>query len=286
MCAEVVLTLRESGYLIRYFDVNDKLSTDSFPSEIEHASAILAVNYFGFPCDLTPFSSVAKSSECVVIEDNAHGWLSSDEFGQPLGSRTGVGFTSFRKSIRVSDGAILHRSDLFSRGVNPLPPSNTALPLGFRMRQLCSTVEEVSRVPLMNIARSSLRLARRLTGNASAPVAVTPEHQEIAGIHQSSLKKLLLTDVVYERARRRHLFLECLALSKLFDAEPVFTSLPQNAVPLGFPFYGDLRIAQTFARKVFRMGLEVFRWPVLSPDIASQALPYHYRDLWLVNFLR
>ena len=286
MCAEVVSALRESGYLIKYFDVTFGLSIESFPNEIHAASAILAVNYFGFPCDLTPFTAIAMANDCVVIEDNAHGWLSSDEFGRPLGSRTGVGFTSFRKSIRVVDGAILHLDNSLFHKVNPLTPSNMALLLGFRVRQLCSKTEEVLHIPLMNVGRAGSRFVRRLVDKDLDPHSAVSEHEHIMGIHKSSLEKLSLTNIHHERARRRHLFTRCLTISKPLDAEPVFKELPQYVVPLGFPFYGDSRVAETFARKVFRLGLEVFRWPALPTDIAGDSLPDHYRSMWLVNFLR
>ena len=106
ICRDVLAAINELGAKATFYDVNKKLEPiglDSAPK----SKAIIAVNYFGFPQSLEPFEKYCINSGAKIIEDNAHGVLSRDTDNQLLGQRTEYGITSFRKSVRTSDGAML-----------------------------------------------------------------------------------------------------------------------------------------------------------------------------------
>ncbi|NBY56886.1 MAG: hypothetical protein EBQ57_00865 [Actinobacteria bacterium] len=136
ICRDVLASLHAVGSKPRFYTIGDDLQISTTQS-LPRAAAIIVVNYFGFPADLQRVREVA-SSETTIIEDNAHGWLSADRDGTPLGSRTDVGVTSVRKTIRLPDGAFVEWRDTAHLDMTmlhaPLVPRDEPLPLGFGLR--------------------------------------------------------------------------------------------------------------------------------------------------------
>lgn len=56
--------------------------------------AIIAVNGFGYPVNLSKIKEIVEGKNCLVIEDACHAYGGFDN-GQPLGSRTDIGVISF-----------------------------------------------------------------------------------------------------------------------------------------------------------------------------------------------
>ena len=103
-----------------------------------------------------------------MIEDNAHGWLSRDANNVPLGTRVAFGITSFRKTIRVPDGAILHINNVGSdTEIEPqLEFLNEPLSFAFRFRSISAHLERSYGIPLLKFNRRVTRILRRvLTGS-------------------------------------------------------------------------------------------------------------------------
>ena len=106
ICRDLLSSIYENNLRIKFYSVNKNLEPEYLPVD-SNIKAVLAVNYFGFPQDLEIFQTYCKKNNCVLIEDNAHGFLSFDQEGTELGRRTNIGFTSFRKIIPVFDGSAL-----------------------------------------------------------------------------------------------------------------------------------------------------------------------------------
>ena len=101
ICRDVLGSIHSLGAEPVFYEVTPTLAPRDL-DQAQPAKAVLAVNYFGFPQDLEPFGLYSQRTGAVVIEDNAHGFLSKTEDGQLLGTRTDLGIVSIRKTFRYS----------------------------------------------------------------------------------------------------------------------------------------------------------------------------------------
>jgi len=289
ICRDVLASLHAVGANPVFYPIGDDLQaviTQPLPS----AQAIVVVNYFGFPADMQRVRNFV-STHTTIIEDNAHGWLSVDQDGSPLGSRTDVGITSMRKTIRLVDGAFLEwhaAAHLDTTALhNPLTPRSETLPIGFRLRRILSHIDSTSPVSVMAASRRGVRMLRRLRGQPAisenpAEEWRLPHHR---AIHEASLELVEGVDQTTEVQRRRRLFERCLSVARRYDIDTPTPSLPNGVSPQGFAFFTDVGNSDEFERTMRRQRLgEVMTWPALS---ARSPLPptSRLRTLHLVNFL-
>lgn len=298
ICRDVLASIRAIGAQAVFYEVDDELQPRSSIS-LRHAldtvaqppAAIIAVNFFGFPADLKRVRQLMPSRQVPVIEDNAHGWLSTDQSGTPLGSRTEVGITSVRKTIRVPDGAYVewrNDSTLNTRALHePLTPRAEALPVSFRVRRAMSQIDARSPMAVMPLARDTVRLLRRMGGKPAVSDNAAEEWTLPANRspHRESLKFISQLDNSREIARRQKLFDRCDELAAELGIQRPFIALPRHVSPQGFPYFCDTDGAVSFARAVRRHRLgEVIAWPAL-PSNTSLSADSRLRSLHLVNFL-
>lgn len=289
ICRDVLAAVREVGATAEWYRVPPSLMiTDS--SSWPQARAVLAVNYFGFPQNLGPFREYAARTGAVVIEDNAHGWLSRDEDGRTLGERTSLGITSVRKTVRSIDGAYLSVADdvpLDEAVVlpGPLDVDDRAVPLGVRIRGVVARVERVTRLPLMNVMRFVIRRLRGVAGRAPIPSDDSLEHRLPAGryLHRSSRHIIDRVDTDAEISRRRGLYVDVARRLRGVGCTPIFPDLAPGTCPQGFPIITDDDHLVDVRRALRGTGLELMSWPDL-PHGHERDLP-HYSQVRLVNFL-
>jgi hypothetical protein len=289
ICRDLLASFAFADVRPVFYAIDDDLQVkrgDTLPS----ADAMIVVNYFGFAADLTRVTSMLPRP-MPIIEDNAHGWLSADADGAPLGSRTAAGITSVRKTIRVPDGAYVECRDnanLESCGVHPeLSPRDEPLALGYRVRRAVATIDARSRLPLMAGSRSAIRLVRTLSGRTAVhedprDERVLPEHR---AIHRESLAMMARVDRPAEVRRRRELFAKCSAAAVELGINSPTPRLSRFTSPQGFPYFGDAGDQAAFVRRVYRERLgEIITWPSL-PTHTTLPLHSRLRTLRLVNFL-
>jgi hypothetical protein len=289
ICRDLLASFSAADVEPVFYAIDDDLQVKrggSLPS----ADAIIVVNYFGFAAELSRVVSVLPRP-MPIIEDNAHGWLSADADGSPLGSRTAAGITSVRKTIRVPDGAYVEWRDnpsLDLSGVHPeLSPRDEPLSLGYRTRRTVAMFDARSGLPLMAGSRSVVRLARTLIGRSAVhddprDERVLPVHR---AIHRESLTRIERVDKSAEVRRRRELFERCAAVAVALGVETPTPHLPPFTSPQGYPCFGDAGEHASFVRRVSRERLgEIITWPSLP---THTTLPPHsrLRTLRLVNFL-
>ena len=282
ICRDVLSSINAVEAVPRFYPVTPDLRPLS-SGNATSARVVLAVNYFGFPQDLSDFERLWPDAQ--LIEDNAHGLLSADVEGRSLGSRTSVGITSFRKTIRVPEGAILNTI----RPIDPtlIPPlSNVSPGFAFQMRSLLRAFEAVSKIPTFEISRITTRLMRQLLTGSPLPKSTADSEfslPELSSVSQFSLTRLQGLKAKEEIARRRHLY-EYFA--QRFDQDSgrqIFSDLPANCSPYGFPFYAE-RIPRKFLHYVRKQRCEVIRWPDLPAAVEVPA-NHPYKNLYVVNFL-
>ena len=107
ICRDLLSAVNALGATVKYYSVGRDLQFNDDLKTLPHAKAIVAVNYFGFPQDLGPFRQYCEKNESLLIEDNAHGFLSHDENFNLLGTRGDVGVFSLRKTLPLYNGAAL-----------------------------------------------------------------------------------------------------------------------------------------------------------------------------------
>ena len=288
ICKDVLASIHTLGATPVFFEVDHNLNPIGLDL-ISSSKAIIVVNYFGFALDLAPFNKYCERTGAVLIEDNAHGYLSADPLGVVLGTRASVGITSIRKTLRVPDGATLTvNSDLFVARLSPqLPFTNKALGARWIMQILIANLGRALHLPLIDLFRAPVRWSRKLKTGSALPVSGSDseiEHIIPTAPRQSSMSRIQRIDHHLELARRRNLYKIVSELAVKTSAVPVFNHLPDFCSPYGFPFYGDAETAKKMHVQTRRNGTEVIQWPEL-PNSVVETAPEHYKNLWLVNFL-
>ncbi len=289
ICQEVLAPVAASAARAVYYEVNEVLEPAPAWHEWPAARAVVAVNYFGFPQALAPFRAYCAHYDAVLIEDNAHGWLSRDADGNWLGLRGDLGIFSMRKTLRLTDGAALAvmRADLAARVPAQLPAHQASMPVSQQVERWLAHLPSATPLVWARAMRRSLRTWR--TGTPLPPPDLLAETRmpPQAAPHAGLQAALDAFDAAAETARRRKLYAQIHACLAPFGVVAVWPQLPAGVVPYCYAFRARAQTGcESFAAldAVRRMGLDVFPWPALPSAIAPGAPP-HYTHTWLVNLL-
>lgn len=289
ICRDLLSSINHIRALPVYYPVDKNLELNGTVNGLPKAKAIVAVDYFGFPQNLSLFREYCQKTGAVLIEDNAHGLFSKDENGQWLGTRGDIGIFSLRKTIPMPDGAAFVLNNT-NRGykLNPqLEFSSAAEPFSFMAKQLLRRLVPVIGVKPLRFATITRRFLRRIkAGNEIAPSLPDAEYRlpSKANPCKKLLAYLSSVDIRGEINRRRQLYTYVDKLIKELDCHPVFNGLPDNVVPYGYPFYSSEKQIEPVKRLLEKNGLECFKWPEL-PDVIKPSAPEHYKTIWFVSFL-
>lgn len=289
ICRELLAAINSLGACPMFYTVGKDLGMAEHPEGLPDARAILAVNYFGFPQDLAPFKAYCTRTGAVLIEDNAHGLLSCDELGQPLGTRGDLGIFSLRKTVALPNGAALILNFAQDRiKLSPQEPfSHQPLARSFRVKQLLRTLSPVLGWRSARLFTSLGRWLRKIrTGHEIVPSPPDAEFQlpENALPCKELIDTLASLDAEGEARRRRELYLALEETIKGAGGEPVFERLPLHVVPYVFPYYASDEQAITVKKTLEKLGLECHRWPEL-PDAVMHQAPDNYKAVWMVSFI-
>jgi DegT/DnrJ/EryC1/StrS aminotransferase family len=251
--------------------------------------AVIAVNYFGFPQDLRKFYQYADNFNAVLIEDNAHGFLSQDANGSTLGFRGDFGVFSFRKTFQLPGGAglIVNKSH---KCIDLLPKQisfqNVGLSASYRVKIIFTRVQIKTGINFLFWLRRVIRIFRKLLTGYKIP-PLKREDQYILPSNSSPhvrLKDILFSqDFAFEVQRRRSLFERSKLELENLDIAPVFDGLSLNICPYGYPFFANDAEAEKAIKIADSMGLDCVRWPDLPDEIISTC-PDFYKRLWMINF--
>lgn len=110
MCDSVIAPLRERGYTLFFFDIEEDLSFNLKMLEglikTLDVRAILAPHYFGFPAKIQDLVRLCNMHGVQVIEDCAHSFLTKIN-DKSVGSFGNIAIFSMRKTLAVPDGGAL-----------------------------------------------------------------------------------------------------------------------------------------------------------------------------------
>ena len=286
ICRDVLAAINELGAKAIFYDVNKKLEPiglDSAPT----SKAIIAVNYFGFPQNLEPFKKYCASSGAKIIEDNAHGFLSRDTDNQLLGQRTEFGITSFRKSVRTSDGAMLTTSHNDTEIAPQIDFQNSAVSFRDIALSLFAKIERSTNVPVLKLTQSAVKKVRQMKTGSAMPKIDSSVEETIPGMpnpNRSSVTKMLAVNETNEVARRRNLYNERLPDIVKLGLQPVFSTLESGTSPYGFPVYAAHDSQKQLAKLARKHRVTLMTWPDLPIAVLPTA-PEYYKQIWLLNFL-
>ena len=110
ICSSITFALKNAGYNLIFIDVDKELNIplkhiDEL-TKINKINALLIVNYFGFPSNITQVIDYCKHKNIIVIEDCAHSFLSESN-GHKVGSFGDISIFSKRKILPIHDGGAL-----------------------------------------------------------------------------------------------------------------------------------------------------------------------------------
>lgn len=289
ICQEVLAPVAASGARALFYGVNEGLEPAQEWCDWPAARVVVAVNYFGFAQNLAPFRQYCTRHGAVLIEDNAHGWLSREAGGEWLGLRGDLGIFSMHKTLRLIDGAALAvlRADLAAHPPPQLPPRHLAMPVTLRVERWLA--ELPGPLPLFWVRTMRREWRQWRSGSAVPPPSARAETDmpSEAAPHAGLQAALDGFDAPTEVLRRRALYGEVHARLAPFGVTPLWRDLPVGTAPYGYAFRAAALAGHektVLVRAMRRMGLEVFLWPALPSAVAPVA-PAHYSNTWLVNFL-
>jgi hypothetical protein len=293
ICREVLASVAAVEATPRFYAVNEDLGTDESllaAAAPEGARAVVAVDYFGFPQRLEPFREFCMDRGAVLIEDNAHGFLSADG-DAPLGHRADFGVFSLRKTLALPNGAALVDTRAAASFAASTGATYDLSPAGaerrYRMKAAAKQVMALTGIRGARVLIASARLARLAATGRRVPTPGPEAETLMPGEAYSPRAARLLShcDVAAERQRRRALYERCRAmLGGVPGVEPLAARLEASVVPQGYPFRFTGRDPAAFVRQWWRRGVPMVGWPDL-PRAIQPAAPDHYSGLMLVPFL-
>lgn len=287
ICRDLLAPVHSVGAIPIFYEVSSSLNPIDLPENIG-VRAVLAVNYFGFPQELSPFKEYCHRNGCYLIEDNAHGYLSKDKKGKLLGLRGDIGILSIRKTLTIPDGAMLlvNNEKLKGHLRRQLDYKEGPVSINFIVRRILKGIQHLIRVPILTTGKGLYRFARLvITGHAITPLDSKDEYEIPIGPspHWYSIKHIHNNSSEHEILRRRKLYEKFDTLLSSLNIQPVFKILPDQTVPYGYPFYGDINTVKKARKFANKYGLDCIHWPDLPGQIVEGS-PHFYQSLFIINF--
>jgi dTDP-4-amino-4,6-dideoxygalactose transaminase len=287
LCAAAIEPIEHFGAKVSFYAIRRNCAPDwsDLESKIDgNVRAILAVHYFGFPCDIARFRALCDQCNLFLIEDCAHvleGVLNPHHFGE-FGD-----FSVFspRKFLPLFDGGRLRLnrpvSDFQVRLQFEAPLFTLRVAKNLFERRKAPTAPLAvmhSRGPQPEHTQSQRELDV-VKGLPQKPLYVPPDSTSflpwMADIPMSRLSKHLLShfplvEIASKRRANYSYLLE--RVSHLEEARPLFTPLPSDVVPWVLPLtIGDRREIDMELRA---LGIPAVTWvSVRDPRISAREFP-------------
>lgn len=282
ICRDMLAPINTLKIKYFFYEVNENL--EPMLEDIK-CDAILMIDYFGFSQDFRPFEEYKKKYNSIIIEDNAHGFLSKDKNGVLLGTRGDIGLLSIRKTIFLPNGgALLVNNELFKNNY-------------FNSSEIQSSYEDVIYDKKLNLKKKifnkylgiTILLLRRAirfikTGSAIPLTDSLSEEEMPSNCYLTPILKegIISIDIEEEIQRRRKMYLKIKEYAKKFGIKPIY-DLDENSVPFEFAFI-DNGNYKKFERYLYTKGFFILPWPDL-PDGIVNTCPDFYKNVKVVPFL-
>lgn len=282
ICRDMLAPINNLRIKYFFYEVNENL--EPLLEDIK-CDAILMVDYFGFGQDFKAFEEYKKKYNAIIIEDNAHGFLSKDKNGVLLGTRGDIGLLSIRKTVFLPNGgALLVNNELYKNKY-------------FKNSEIQSSYEDVIYDKKLNLKKKifnkylgiTILLLRRVirfikTGSAIPLPDRLSEEEMPSNCYLTPILKdgIISIDIEEEIQRRRKMYLKIKEYAKKFDINPIY-DLDENSVPFELAFI-DNGNYKKFERYLYAKGFFILPWPDL-PDSIVNTCPDFYKNVKVVPFL-
>lgn len=289
ICKELLAVVYSLGAIPLYYQVNPELALSVSSVRLPLAKVVIAVNYFGFPQDITPFKEYCNRTGAVLIEDNAHGLFSKDSEGRFLGTRGDIGIFSLRKTILMPNGAALVINDAkFLSGLKPqIAFSADGEPVMFKVKGIIRKMLPFFGFNFLQCVLSTAEFARKFKPSAYSSVGALSMEFMLPDSYvpcRQLFAYLSSTNVTKEIERRRELYCWVGGIVKNLPCTPTFRILEKHVVPYGFPVYVSSAKVSNFVNLLRTYGLRCIKWPQL-PGMINSCAPEYYKNLYLIGFL-
>jgi len=287
LCAAAIEPIEHFGAELSFYATCRNCAPDWLDLESKiHGNdrAILAVHYFGFPCDIVRFRALCDQHNLFLIEDCAH-VLEGVPSSHRLGEFGDFSVFSPRKYLPLFDGGTLrlnrHVSDFHVRlqFETPLFTLRVAKNL-FERRKAPTAPLQVRRSggapPEQTTNRRELDIVK---GRPEKPIYVTPDSTSflpwMADAPMSRLSKHLLScfplaEIASKRRANYSYLLE--RISHLDGVRPLFSPLPPAVVPWVLPLTIDNRREMDIELRA--LGIPAVTWvSVRDPRISAREFP-------------
>jgi hypothetical protein len=281
ICRDMLAPINTLNIKYYFYEVNEKL--EPILEDIK-CDIILMVNYFGFEQDIEPFKQYKNKYDAIIIEDNAHGFLSSDKNNNLLGTKGDIGLLSIRKTISLPNGGAL----LINNEKLNIEPDKCIVKNSFEDDKYYQKLK-IKKLFFSKYLGVSFVLFRRLlrylkTGHTIPLPNKEDEYQlptnsKLTPILENSSLNI---DIDYEKTRRVNMYKDIQQWAKRFDIKPIY-ELYDGAVPFEFAFINNGRYKE-FKRYLYLQGFFILPWPDL-PDEVTDKCPKFYKNVKVVPFL-
>ncbi|WP_186647652.1 DegT/DnrJ/EryC1/StrS family aminotransferase [Fluviispira vulneris] len=287
ICKDLLSAINSLSAEPVFYDVNENFDLIIPPESLPKAKVIIAVNYFGFPQTLDKFKEYCSRNNCYLIEDNAHGFLSKDEYNNYLGTRGDIGIFSFRKTLPLESGAaLLINNKLIHNSLNSNSDLKYTISLKYKMKNSIRKTCAFCGLWHIYLFIYLIRMFRKIKTGNIFPVSDTSEEYILPKnklLKDNLMNHLNNLNIESEIERRRKLYF--LAEKLLINEKCIFIykELPKNVAPYLFPFYCQPENIDSIKRKLAQNFLFCFPWPDLPQELKNNC-PDYYKNIWGVSF--
>ena len=282
ICRDMLAPLSMLEIKYSFYEVNEKL--EPIIKDIR-CDAILMVNYFGFTQKIKPFLKYKKKYQSLIIEDNAHGFLSRDKNRQLLGTREDIGLLSIRKTFFLPNGGALLVNN---KKLKNIYFANSKIKTSYEDIRFKNKyyLKKIIFNKYIGVTILLLRRFIRLIKTGSSlplPDSLSEERMPANTFLTPLLENGYLSfDIEDETKRRRDLYIKIKEYAMKFNIKPIY-ELEENTVPFQFAFI-DKGNYKKFERFLYKKGFFVLPWPDLPTSII-ESCPKFYKNIKVVPFL-
>ena len=231
LCWEALSPMLALGLKVRCYAVDHQLTIDisSLRKLIDkRTKAIYIVHYFGFPQPIKDIKQICADEGLSLIEDCALCYFDGKENGG-VGHNGDISFFSLWKFLPIPDGAVA----LYRGKGEIIKPIDLPSPLWTGKRILRRLANSLAKEGILRTS-GYLRPMLSEVANFVAPNdGVIPKPKKISSISIFIMERCDLSLIA--RARRRNFFSLLEGIKGIADIEPVWTWLPNEAVPFALP---------------------------------------------------
>jgi hypothetical protein len=282
ICRDMLAPINALNISYVLYEVDEMLNP--ILEEIE-CDVILFINYFGFSQRIEPFVKYKKKYGSIILEDNAHGFLSKDVNGKLLGCRGDIGLLSIRKTIFLPNGAaLIVNNEKYSK-------------IDFKSAEVSSSVEDKKYFNKLWLKKiiftkylgisilSTKGFIRFLKTGNRIPLQDPMSEKELPSnkyLTPLLARKELFLDATSESGRRVHMFKEIQKIAKKYGIVPI-CDLYDGVVPYEFAFI-DKGNSRKFENSLLLKGFYLLPWPDLPDEVVGNC-PDFYKNIRVVPFL-